>query len=506
MLLKRDPSLADEDFKHTVLAGDAVIDCVSIELTRNGGGAPLVYSAPGSILFDPVKGAEARLVIPRDSAEDHDPFAQIRAQQGLVSGQLLPDSHYYALEAADVAGNVWTHPATHVDIEERLSSKVVQIRCNYLVSESKIEKPAQLTAMVFMDKMPFPENRSTAMRTSERGKNTVKVALAMSTGIAGGMKITYDSRNGRPGPEYSELFAQAQDGVSLPENFNDRLLEAVRYCTAMVVTPVIRETVNGKTRILELSRFDPSNKGIVDPPLDARGFDVDFYRLLDRYIAYATSAAHGEDYAPLSAKMGGTYTLKGVNFDTIALILAVAVESILGDDFFKHHGKPGKCMLEQVQELFEHIKNSKVEGSLKERALSALGSMKSNRAADKLHALVVAGSITEEERKAWKDLRNPIAHGSFKIDPAELQRLVDAIFRICTLINKLTFLRIGYAGKFTNRSQHGRQGWPTWDFGVDGVARPPPPPAANSEEPFASALPPPATVKPAPPSTSPTSK
>lgn len=372
-----------------------------------------------------------------------------------------------------MAGNVWKHPATNVDVEERLTSKVVQVRCDYLRSESDIEKAAQLTAMVFMEKLPFPENVSNASKTFERGKSTVKVSLALSMGVAGGMKIQYDPRPERPGPEFSELFAQAEEGVVLPENFDDRLLEAVRYCCAMAVTPVLRETARGNRRLLELSRFVPSNKGIVGPPLHPPGYEADFYRLMGRYIAYSCANAKGEDFAPLSAKIGGIFTLKGVALETIALILAVAVESLLGDKFFKNLGKPSKGMLSQVQELFEHIKAAKVEGSLVERALSALGTMKSNRAADKLYALVAAGTITEEERKAWKDLRNPVAHGSFHVDPAKLQQLIDDIYRITTLINKLTFLQIGYAGHFTNRSIQGRQTWPTWELGADGVARPP---------------------------------
>jgi hypothetical protein len=55
MRLTKAPSLADEDFKRTVLAGDAVIDCVEIKLTRNVGGAALVYIATGPILFHPYR-------------------------------------------------------------------------------------------------------------------------------------------------------------------------------------------------------------------------------------------------------------------------------------------------------------------------------------------------------------------------------------------------------------------------------------------------------------------
>lgn len=489
MRLVKSPSLADDDFKRDVLSGEAVFDCVEIKLTRNGGGASLVYAGPGSIVFHPDKGAQARLVIARGPADTYDPFQGIRAHQELISGQLIPDSHYFALQATDVAGNFWTHPSTKVEVEERLASKVVHFQCDYLRSESEIEKPAHLTAMVFIEKLPFPENVSSASKTFKRGKSAVKVSLELSVGLAGGMRVHYDPRTDRPGPRFSEIFAEAEEGVSLPDNFDDRLLEAVRYCSAMVVAPVMRETIFGKTRVLEIARHSAANNGMVEPPLSPRGFEADFYRLMDKYFVYASANAKGKSYAPLSAKIGGIFTLGGVSLDTIALILAVAVESILGDKKFKDLGKPNKGMIAQVQELFDHIKSAKIEGTLIERAISALGSMKSNRAADKLHALVAAGSITEEERKAWKDLRNPVAHGSFEVDPAKVQHLIDDIYRISTLINKLTFLQVEYAGRFTNRS---KRGWPTWDFDADGVARPPPPPPTTApESPEPASLPPP---------------
>lgn len=55
MRLTKAPSLAGRDFKRALLAGDAVLDCLEIKLTRNGGGTPLVYTATGSIQFHPTR-------------------------------------------------------------------------------------------------------------------------------------------------------------------------------------------------------------------------------------------------------------------------------------------------------------------------------------------------------------------------------------------------------------------------------------------------------------------
>lgn len=95
------------------------------------------------------------------------------------------------------------------------------------------------------------------------------------------------------------------------------------------------------------------------------------------------------------------------------------------------------------------------------RAFSAIGSLKSTRAVDKLHALVEAGMISDEDRGTWKKLRDIAAHGSFKVNPTEIQKLYDDVWRLNTLVYKLAFLRIGYSGKFSNRAV---RDWPVQDF------------------------------------------
>jgi hypothetical protein len=87
--------------------------------------------------------------------------------------------------------------------------------------------------------------------------------------------------------------------------------------------------------------------------------------------------------------------------------------------------------------------------------------MKSSRVKDKLHALVSASVIDEKDRTSWNDIRNKAAHGSFEIDPAELQKHIDVVYRLTALVYKLVFLRIGYTGKFTD---YGMRDWPLRDF------------------------------------------
>ncbi|MBN9421820.1 MAG: hypothetical protein BGO63_10250 [Candidatus Accumulibacter sp. 66-26] len=464
-MLNASLSLTDQALKDSFVEGSLVIDCLEIKLNRNGPGEPSSFASAGFLLASPEQGIEGRFVIARSSHQPYDMFASMREQSELRSGQLIPPSRYFALEARDIAGNLWINPSATVAIEHRLDAFIVKVSCSWLRCESTLESSASATHMVFMDELSFPDNVIHSQRVLERGKKQWKLSSNSSAGEAAGMLVTYDARVDRPGPSYGELFAANQSKTALPDNFDDRLVEAIRFCTATVTEPVMRETVHNGKRVLELTSHRPANKGMLEPPLQPRGNDADFYGLLERYFFYAAANAAGRDFAPLSAKVGGLFALKGVNLDTIALLVSVAVESVLGEKSFQKLGTPSVTVLEQLKQMIKHIRAAaQVEPNFVKRVCDVLGGIKSSRAKDKLHALVLASAIDEADRKAWNDTRNKAAHGSFEIDPAKFQELIDVVFRLSALVYKLVFLQIGYKGKFTDYGEHD---WPLRDFAAD---------------------------------------
>lgn len=483
--MRHNISLADEGFKRAFVSGEFFIDCVEIRLTRNGPGSPAGYSARGSLAVTPEHGAKARLVVPKGPSAPYDSLAIFRESSTLTLGKIVPGHHYFALEATDTAGNVWTHPSAQVQVvEETAASSVVTLKCEFLRCEWNLKKPELgVSAMIFMENLPFPDHRSiVATAGLKRAKRPGLVSRKASFGMVSGLAVTFDHRAERPGPKFWELFAESEDGASYESGFDDRLLEAVRFCTATIATPVMRETIVGQKRVMELARFRPSNRGdLIQPPLFAHGYEAQFHRLMERYFEYARKNAKGEKYAPLSAKISGIFALEGVFIDTVALLVAVTVESILGEGHFGSLGKPDSGIVDEVDKLIAHAKAAKgVAPNLIQRGVSAIGSMKSTRAVDKLQALVAAGIISETDRSTWKKLRDIAAHGSFEVDATQIQKLYDDVYRLSTLVYKLAFLQIGYSGKFSNRAVHD---WPIQDFppasvvATAGPLGPPPRPA-----------------------------
>lgn len=189
--------------------------------------------------------------------------------------------------------------------------------------------------------------------------------------------------------------------------------------------------------------------------------DADFYRLIERYYQYACSATQGDEAPPLSIKIEGLFTLKDVWLDTIALLLAVSVESLLNDSIYKKLGAPDDEGLGKIQELIDYVTEAPLDSGLKERAANMVGGMKSSSASDRLHVLAKAGVIDEEDIKAWKSIRHAAAHGGLEVDRSKLQSLLERVNRLVVMTYKLAFFRIGYQGKYTD---YGTRGWPAAQF------------------------------------------
>lgn len=454
-------SLNDDEFKNSFISGRFVIDCLEIKLTQNGLADPKVYVSPGYIQITPENGAEARLVCPRGKTDEYDPFESLRNLTSVQSGELFPESHYYRLEAKDLVGNVWIHPAVDLKKEQMQDADILTLSCDYIRTESTVDIASSFAHFIFLDELEFPKNIIQASNKLSRGQERQTIDRDASVGAIAGLKLTFDPRKNIPGEKFSEFFAKTVVDELQPLGFQDRLLESIRFCTATMTTPVMSETVNNKIRMVELSKARLPNKGIVNAPLSRLENSDDFYRLFECYFKYACENADGKDFAPISAKLGGLFTLKGVWLDTIVLLVGVAIEGLLSEDQFKKMGKPKKNLLDEIKKMIDLVKLAPVGERLKTRVINAVGGMKSNSASDRLHALVEAGVLNEEDHKTWKTLRNSSAHGSFEVAPEKMQKLLDDVYRLTTLIYKLVFMRIGYSGKYSNYAE---RGWNVAEF------------------------------------------
>jgi hypothetical protein len=421
--------LADKGFKTAFLEGKLSIDCLSIKLTQQGSPQPRVYEAPGYLLVGPEIGVECRLVVKRGPDHPYEPFREFVQASKVAVGELIPDHHYYTLEATDAVGNVWRSPWVDVKFDQREAAEILSFVCSEIEAEVPAETGTDFVHFVFPEDLKLPLNRLTQTADLVRGQARTLNKKSICSGRVASLEVHYHRCEIESAEQTFELFASATGGEQAPEYFDLRLLEALRFCTATRASPVMSEISRAGKRVIRLAQRTPlNNNGLVPPPLAGRAEAEDIFELMTCYFLYACANASGEVAAPLSPQLEGLFTLKGVWFTTLALLVCVTAEGIAEDQLFKPLSTPSESELQAVQGIFEAIATADVDAGLIQRAQSAIGSMKSGRKQDSWFKLERIGALMNEEIKAWKDLRNGLAHGSLAIKDKELQKRINQVF------------------------------------------------------------------------------
>lgn len=453
-------SLVSDDALKQFLSGELLIDCIDVKLVQRDVDLPRTFVCQGVMVVSPAAGIRLRLIVPNVGPNRYDPIDGVFEQQEVRPGQIIPDHFYYRLEATDFFGNLWASPSVQVRFEQNTEEHlVVQVQCGFIEAKRPYAGLDHVRS-VFQETLKFPVNQMSHTKFLVRGMTGERVAGAGWEGEVAGMKVTHHRCVADPKDIASELTAVWPPGQQAGEGFEQALLEAVRFCVAQLVWPIWTEVAVAGTCTVRLSKARPVSKGeLLLPPLNVDRDQGDFRVLMDAYCRYALSSV--EDGSRLSERLGGLYTLGGVWLDTVALLLCVTAEGILNAPMFKPLGAPGEVELKAVDALLAHVGEAAVPQALLSRAAGALGSMRSSRAVDRMHVLVNTKAIDEEEVRAWKAIRNSSAHGSFKLEEDQFQEALDRINRIVTLIYRLSFLVIGYRGRFTN---FGAFNWPTQQY------------------------------------------
>ncbi|WP_288060601.1 hypothetical protein [Thiomonas sp.] len=457
-------SLDDDEFKQVYLEGKLAIDCLEITLTQNGADNPRVYELVGSLFVNPENGVEARLVWKRDADHPYDQFASLNAMQRIQSGDIFPEDHYFSLRALDTAGRAWTHPAVFLKRDELQQAEILTISCDFIQIELDAPDQRTLAHFVFHDELGIRMNTAHSLTEPVRNGKRHKTKSAAAKEVVDGLEIDYYPVLAVKAGSAHELSAVAKPGTSPISHFDGRLLEAIQFSVAKLAWPIMREVIQGGKQTITLSKSKPFNNGHVQSAVSGYAH-ADFYHLMERYYQYACLEAGGDEAPPLSKKIGGLFTLKGVWLDTIALLLGVTVESLLNEPIYKKLGAPDNEVRLKIDGLIDYVKESEsLDPTLKTRAENIMGGMKSSSASDRLHVLAKAGVVDEKDIKAWKSIRHAAAHGGLDVDPSELQSLLERVNRLVAMTYKLAFFKIGYRGMYTD---YATRGWPSVQFDAD---------------------------------------
>lgn len=237
-----------------------------------------------------------------------------------------------------------------------------------------------------------------------------------------------------------------------------RIVEGLQFVLARPMSWVLFEREGGRMERTEVRSVPmPASTRRILPPIHFTRITnaESVWRLCDHYLRHVASHPD-EKWHPLSQRLHSVLEATAGSVEVHARTLGIEIEGILKSEFVTS-GVPDDIIHSQIDQARELIAGSRLDEGFKERMFGSLRSMRSPRADDRLRALVEAGAITDDQRSAWKKLRNSSTHAD-RADFLPQQEFVDRLMRTTVLLYHLVFAAIGYHGPYTD---YGSRGWPT---------------------------------------------
>lgn len=370
-------------------------------------------------------------------------------------GKLIPETEYYTLTATDTTGRKWV--ATVLNPSKKSSSggtlltgKFSEISCQ---GSLPVKTKNYHLNLEFMGEYKIPSNTATKIDQTIEDKHTT---------ISNSLNILKFSHN-----KIDFLFRQ-EDGALRIEttaknkklligSFEKHIAEGLQFVLGIPTSWSILTIQFGKSGKIVLRSSRKASKGNKPPVNPNIGYHEYFCKLFSDYLSYI-SKFPSERSHPVSVQIRSIAQASSVNIETLALVLSVAVESIL-----KHaavQAKVTKIEMDSIKNLKEYFENWDGPEQLKTRVRGLLSMLSTPSAKTLLNELVKSKVTTPKHKKAWGKLRDKLAHGGM-MGSSSLQEFIDLTNVVLVLFYHLVFHITGYQGKYTDYSI---DGWPEVEF------------------------------------------
>lgn len=452
-------SILDQQELVGVQDGSFELFCPQMELQRPSARGLRKYTGHGVVRYD----SQHRLQFELNAVESRTGIDALDDLQELTSvplGDVIPDSHYFSLMAIDAKGRTWRSSEISPDIKPDRATGGTR------VSGSLDEAAYELTAadedntsffyVIALGKLKAPTNVSISdLDDSEKPIKSNKR----------GLKINHQL--------YSVLILSSPESFSvritntwdiLPLHFDKRVIETLQFILARPLLFILMFQQDSQTSKLTLySKRQRQAEARLSPPIRLDEVDAidDIGNLFCRYLDFILQHEH-KTFHSVSGQVNSILYASAGFFETEAIALSVAIESILKDNL-PNIGLPSEQLKKELNEAVEYIKSWRGSPEVRKRIEGSIKAMLTPRALDKLAALEIKRVITTEQRAEWSYIRNRMAH-SGRLDSISAEELIPRINRLLILFYRIIFYIIGYQGKYTDYSS---RGWPTSNFIVE---------------------------------------
>lgn len=390
-------------------------------------------------------------------------------------GKLIPGDQYFSLKAEEFHRPAWTSERVMFpDSRGASDCGVVYGTLSDLVNLREYDHsnpPKKDSAEAWLKgKLDFPCNRLT---------ETKRVIGGEERNWSSSRDVAQFDHGGEFEFEFSKEGENVKVSVGVPRGYAlkkliSRMQEALQFVSGgEVLVMAVEFQTNHEGQIREeiwLRSVGEHHGKTIAPPTRFSSCQCNgFWRLFSLYLDFAltdkTDMMH-----PLSWRIHGVIGAHAASIETEVLVLTTAVEWLAGH-FPTEADTDFQRDLKVVQDA---VTDAIISKKSRSRISGSLSGMKKTRNTDMLRAFITKHDLDEGFFDAWKNLRNPAAHGDGLKDRdlASTLRLKDQV--LC-LFYSLIFSLIGYSGR---RIDYSRTKWPLANWPPDSSVPLPTAPAA----------------------------
>lgn len=438
-------------------------DCPRMVLKSQANQNPTTLYGSGFISQSSDGRLQFKIYVTRERAASNSDFLD-----SITAGEVIPEQCFYAFRATDSTARVWHAERLLPNFSRVATGKVIvqgtlrELVCQSRAPTSVTLKGSSLTFWV-LDDSKIPTNATTIRRQSiarVRHKSRGFVRNVWTFRCCGTtFLLTKD------GEDLLTVRASISEG-RFPLFMEDRLVETLQFVLGRPIPwAIMRKQVGQKMTIVLTSRRTVNGNARFLPPLpevfvDPRSGKLStrhHRRLFECYLKHTLSFKRKRH--PIWGQINAVYEASLTSFvDALALTLTVAIESLLGSEFVDI-GKPTKADNQAIKDIIRHFDGWSGKEDIKARVRGSLSQLSQPRALDRLRELVKQGAITDDQLKAWKELRNPSAHG--QVSSLSSEKLIRLTQKVEVLFYHLIFCAIGYRGLYLDFSE---PDWPLREY------------------------------------------
>lgn len=228
------------------------------------------------------------------------------------------------------------------------------------------------------------------------------------------------------------------------------IIVALSFWTGSVAQIVAYESTEADAvrRVLRSSRQTPSDT--IAPPLGYTTW-LELVECHESLLAKAIDFFYLPEHDQIASSLFAFQGSEAASFTSHALISCAVLEGLA-------QRLAGVSVLETIspqqhEQVEEFLKQSGFPSELVNRIRGFVGTLNTPSGANAISAWAKTGflGINEEDRQAWKALRNAAAHGKFSLFEGPFDKRRQRVHErncVYNLINKLILHAIGYQGKY----------------------------------------------------------